>query len=366
MNDSQHYDMKAIIPIGGRGTRMRPVTFTANKHFIPIGNKPLIFYPIEAVVKAGVKEVAITYNPGQLEFAKEFLGDGSKWNVSFEYILQEKPIGLANIVEVCEKWVGDEKFFLHLGDNIFVDGIEDLVSYFEKSKSQGLLPMLHHGENTRMGVPYFDESGKLVKYVEKPKEPPHDFAVPGLYFADKTIFEAFKGKDKIKPSARGEYEIPDPFQWMIDHDYVVEVKEYAGKWLDPGKFDDWLDANQFLIDRNVMKETNSSIDETVVLEGRVSIGENCVISNSKIRGPVSIGNGVVIENSFIGPYTSIYHNSKISNCDIQNSVLMEGVVLEDVEKTVDSSIIGPHCEMRLAKDIRHINVFLGELSVVNL
>lgn len=358
--------MKAIIPIGGRGTRMRPVTFTANKHFIPVGNKPLIFYPLQTVADAGVKEVAITYNPGQLDYAMEVLGDGSKWGVKIEYILQPKPIGLANIVEVCEHWVGNDKFFLHLGDNIFTDGIRDFVEYFESHDVNGLLPMLRHPENTRMGVPYFDKKNRLVEYKEKPKNPPHDFAVPGLYFADKNIFKAFKGEHRIRPSERGEFEIPDPFQWLIDNGFTVDVKEYTGVWLDPGKFNDWLDANRYLLDRYAERYVSSTPDTTNVIEGRVTVGENCRITNSTIRGPVNIGDNVVIEDSFIGPYTSIYHKSQILNCDIENSVVMGSVVLKDIPKTIDSSILGPNSEVRLGSNVRQMKLFLGELSQVKL
>lgn len=180
--------MKGIIPTGGRGTRMRPITFSSNKHFIPVANKPLILYPIETVANTGIKEIAITYNPGGLEEAKNLLGDGSQWGITITYVLQEKPAGLANIVEVCEEFVKGDSFVLHLGDNIFVEGINDAFEYFEKNKPNGLVTMLHHPDNRRLGVPYFDENGRLLKYVEKPENPLHDFAIPGLYFADSNFF----------------------------------------------------------------------------------------------------------------------------------------------------------------------------------
>ena len=234
--------MKAIIRIGGGGKRRGPVTFTANKHFIPVGNKPLIFYPIETIKKAGIVDIAITYNPGQLVFAKKILGSGRAWGVKFTYIEQPEPIGLANVVAVCEEWIGDEPFVYHLGDNIFVDGIIESKEYFEKEKPDGLVVMVHHSENTRLGVPYFDKNNRLIKYIEKPKNPPHDFAIPGLYFGNKNFFKAFHGKDRIKPSDRGEYEIPTAYQWLIDHKYRGDVIEYIGKWLDPGKFGDRLES----------------------------------------------------------------------------------------------------------------------------
>src|SRR3990167_6451542 len=155
--------MKAIIPTGGRGTRMRPLTFSTNKHFIPLANKPLIFYPIETIANAGIKDIAITYNPGGLDEAKSHLGDGARWGINITYVLQAQPRGLANIFQVCEQYLEGKSFVMHLGDNIFVDGIEDLVQKFEKEKPEGLVAMVHHSENTRLGVPFFDEKGNLVK-----------------------------------------------------------------------------------------------------------------------------------------------------------------------------------------------------------
>lgn len=358
--------MKAIIPIGGRGTRMRPVTFTANKHFIPVGNKPLIFYPLTTIAEAGIKKVAITYNPGQLEYARSILGMGEKWGLEFTYIEQPKPIGLANVVEICEEWVGDDSFVYHLGDNIFVDGINEIVDYFEKEKPDGLVTMLHHPENKRMGVPYFDENNRLVEYVEKPENPPHDFAIPGLYFGNKNFFKAFKGKDKIMPSARGEYEIPSPYQWLIDHKYRVDVIEYPGVWLDPGKFGDWLETNQFLLDRRVERKLESDIDTDSRIEGRVEVGQNCKITNSVVRGPVSIGNNVVLENSFIGPYTSIFDNCLIRSCHVENTVMMDSVRLENLHKPVDSSIIGPNSEVTGNNSQTYHQLFIGEMGKISL
>lgn len=359
--------MKGIIPTGGRGTRMRPITFTANKHFIPVGNKPLIFYPIETLVSAGIKNILLTYNTGDLDQIKNFLGSGSKWGAKFTYILQPEPKGLANIVQVCEQKLDGESFVFHLGDNIFTEGIKNLVDYFVKHKPNGLLPVVHHPDNLRMGVPIFDKKGKLIKYVEKPKIAPHDLAVPGLYFADQNFFKAFKGQDAVHPSARGEWEIPDPFQWMIDHHYNVETMEIKSKWLDPGKFDDWLVANQTLLDINTKSDLGSRPDSQTKIEGRVRIGKNCQIINSIIRGPVDIADKVQIINSFIGPYTSIASECIVDSCNVQNSVLMHGTKLEKIDKTIDNSIIGSDsyvCGNRGGN--RNMELVLSELSNVHL
>jgi glucose-1-phosphate thymidylyltransferase len=358
--------MKGIIPVGGKGTRMRPLTFSSNKHFIPVANKPLIYYPIEALVNIGVREIGITYNPGALEEAKMMLGDGSRWGVKFEFILQEKPAGLANIIQVAEEFINGDSFVLHLGDNIFVDGLKELAEYFEKNKPSGLLAMLEHPHNERMGVPYFDKKGRVNKLVEKPEKPPHKFAIPGVYFADNNYFKAFK-KDPIKPSARGELEVLDGFQWMIDHDYIVEVKEYTGKWLDPGKFDDWIESNQYLLDRNLEENIESEVDVDSTIENRVAIGKNCHIVNSIIRGPVSIADNVEIVNSYIGPFTSIGEGCELESSSIENSVLVKGVKIRNVEKVIDASLIGNDSEIIGNDSPRsRTKLFIGEKCVIEL
>lgn len=356
--------VKAIIPTGGNGTRMRPLTFSSNKHFIPIANKPLIFYPIETVVSAGIKEIAITYNPQFKDLVKDILGDGSRWGVKFSYVLQEKPAGLANLIEICEEFVGDDLFLLHLGDNIFYDGIAEFVEHLEKEKPGGLIPMVHHKENRRMGVPYFDDEGRLVKYVEKPENPPHDFAIPGLYLFNPTVFKCFKGEDKIVPSARGELEISSPFQWLIDHKFRVDVLEYKGVWLDPGKFDDWIEANKFILRESVKGKAESEIPNSSHISGNVGIGKNCRIVNSNISGPVVIGDNVTIIDSEIGPYTSVDDKCQIEGSEVENSVLMKGVKIIKVPKKISYSLIGTDSEVM--KSDKDMNLFVGEKTIIKV
>lgn len=359
--------MKAIIPTGGRGTRMQPLTFSTNKHFIPIANKPLIFYPIEAIAETGIKDVLITYNPGWLESVKNILGNGSKWNLKFTYVLQEEPKGLADIVRSCEKELAGESFVFHLGDNIFTEGILDLYKYFLKEKPNGLVAKVKHTENWRLGVPLFSKDGRLKKYIEKPSKPPNNYAIPGLYFFDSKVFGCFEGKDKIKPSSRGEYEISAPFDWLIEKGFRVDVRDYTGKWLDPGKFDDWIEANQVLLDLNTDDKVESKLDSKSTIQGRVSIGKGCTISNSQIRGPVVIGNEVIIKNSYIGPFTSISDGCVIENGSVENSVIMSGVKIHNVKQPIDNSLIGTEAEIA---DINgHTNcleLFVGEKSQIRL
>lgn len=360
--------MKAIIPTGGRGTRMRPLTFSTNKHFIPVANKPLIFYPVETIADAGINEVGITYNPGGLEEVKAYLGDGSKWDLSITYVLQEKPAGLANIVQVCEEFLNGDSFVLHLGDNIFVDGIKKEVEYFNSKKPDGLVTMIHHKENRRMGVPYFDDNGRLVKYVEKPENPPHDFAVPGVYFGNANFYKCFKGSSAIKPSERGEYEIPAAFQWLIDNGFRVDVVEYKGKWLDPGKFDDWIEANKYILENQLKENLECEVDNSSEIDGKVSLGKDCTIVNSKIHGPSIIGDNVTITDSEIGPLTSVAKGCEIVGSKVSNSVLMSGVKILDVkDHSIDKSLIGTDTQV-IGKNGKGTatSLFVGEKCKIQL
>lgn len=359
--------MKAIIPTGGRGTRMRPLTFSTNKHFIPIANKPLIFYPIEAVAEAEIKDVAITYNLSGLDEAKEILGDGSKWGLKFTYVLQEKPLGLANIFQVCEEYLSGESFVLHLGDNIFVDGIKNQVEYFLKEKPNGLVTMVKHKDNKRLGVPFFDENGKFVKYVEKPENPPNDFGIPGLYFFDREVFKCFKAEGAIKPSERGELEISAPYNWLIDHGFRVDALEYKGVWMDPGKFDDWLLANEYLLEHKMEDLRESEVDESEI-GGKVSIGSGCKISKSKIKGPVIIGDNVEILDSEIGQNTSISDGCEIRNSRLENSVLMKGVKIENVkDHPITESLIGTDTQVLGANGHNpKTSLFVGEKCKIQI
>jgi len=359
--------MKAIIPTGGRGTRMRPLTYTANKHIIPVGNKPLILYPIETVADTGIKEIGITYNPGQLDIIKNIIGDGTQWGLKFTYVLQEEPKGLANIFQVCEEFVAGDSFCLHLGDNIFTEGVNNLYDHFQSKKPKGLVGIVHHPENVRLGVPFFDEKGRLVKYVEKPENPPHDFAIPGIYFFDNIIYKCFKGKGKIVPSARGELEIAAAFQWLIDNGHTVDTLEIKGDWVDPGKVEDWLEANMFLLDKNTKTKIDSTLDNTVKVHGRVVVGKNCKITHSTLKGPLNIGDNVTISNSTIGPFTSVYHNCMVIDSTITDSVLMESVVIDKVKKSIENSIIGPNTNIaQNTHSEHHCELLVSELSKISL
>jgi len=359
--------MKALITAGGRGTRLRPLTFSNNKHFIPLANKPLLFYVIETIASLGIKQIGINYNPGQLEEIKSYLGTGKKWAVELSYIFEEKPLGLAHIIKASQPFLGKSRFVMHLGDNIFYGGIRSLFEKFKKSKANAMLTMVHHKENWRLGVPYFDKKGRVTKYVEKPKRPPHDWAVPGLYFFDHHVFECFKGREAIKPSARGELEIGETFNWLMKHGYRIEGEEFKGIWKDPGKFDDWLDTNQFLLDINLKNGTKTKLRKDVKIEGRVKIGRGGRIKNSLLRGPTIIGDNVVIEDSFIGPYSSIGNNCSIFKAKIENSILIKGVKIKSPIKTLDSCLIGENTIIEGGDySSNTVSLFVGDQCILKL
>lgn len=360
--------MKAIIPTGGRGTRMRPLTFSTNKHFIPVANKPLIFYPIETVAEAGIKEIALTYNHGGLEEAKSLLGDGSRWGVTFTYVLQAEPKGLANIFQVCEEYLKGSPFVMHNGDNIFIDGIKDIVDHFLEKKPDALVTMVQHEDNSRLGVPLFNDKGQFIQYIEKPENPPNNFGIPGLYFFNSNVFKCFSGKDAILPSARGELEISAPYNWLIDQGYQVEAMEYKGVWMDPGKFDDWLFANKYLLEHKLKEVRETEPDKTNKVAGKVSIGIDCVISNSEISGPVIIGDNVTIKDSKIGPYSAINNNCEIIGSNVENSVLMNGVKIHNVKNhPINTSLVGTDSEVMGSVGRGAItSLFVGEKCKIQL
>ena len=334
--------MKALIAAGGSGTRLRPLTFSSNKHMLPIANKPLILYPIESVAATGVKNVAVVVNETRAAI-EGLLGDGSKWGLNITYIDQHKPLGLAHVVKIAKEYMAGSSFVYHLGDNIFTKGIKrPFDAFVKKQPNGGLLTMVEHPENYRLGVPYFDRDGKLLKVVEKPKDPPNKFGVPGLYFFNANVFKAFEGKDALKPSARGELEIPDLYTYLLDHGYTVEVEEVGGRWMDPGKFDDMLEANAYMLSlsSDLYVHERVLIDDESIVKGEVGIGQGSKLVRSKIRGPVSIGNNVVITDCIIGPNVSIEADCRLTGLELNNSVVMSESTLSNLDGVVINSMVG--------------------------
>jgi glucose-1-phosphate thymidylyltransferase len=331
--------MKALITAGGKGTRLRPITHTNNKHLIPIANKPMIHYAIEAVAEAGIKDIGIVINPDTGDEIKEALGNGEKWGVSISYIIQEAPIGLAHVVKVSKDFIKNEPFVFYLGDNVIVGGIKRFLNEFRKSNDNCRLVLAKVKDPQRFGVPEI-KNGKIIKVEEKPKVPKSNFAVTGIYFYDHHIFEAV---NNIKPSWRGELEISDAHQYLIDKGYKVGFSEITGWWKDTGKPEDLLEANRLVLEQIINSKESTikgKVDNDSEIIGKVIIEEGAKIKKSSILGPAIIGRNTIIENSYIGPFTSIYYDCHIKNSEVQYSIIMEKSKIVDVKTRIERSILG--------------------------
>lgn len=336
--------MKALITVGGKGTRLRPITHTNNKHLIPIANKPMIHYAIEAVVEAGIKEIGIVINSDTGNEIKEALGNGEKWGISITYIIQENPIGLAHVVKVSESFIKDDSFVFYLGDNVIVGGIKRFLEEFRNSNNNCQLVLSKVKDPQRFGVPEI-KKGKIIKVEEKPKTPKSNFAVTGIYFYDSHIFEAV---NNIKPSWRGELEISDAHQYLIDKEYRVDYSEITGWWKDTGKPEDLLEANRLVLEKIINHKESiiqGKVDNHSKIIGKVIIEKGAKILNSSILGPVIIGKNTIIENSYIGPFSSVYFDCQIINSEIEYSIIMEKSKIIDVETRIERSILGRSVEI---------------------
>ena len=331
--------MKALITAGGKGTRLRPITHTSNKHLIPIANKPMIHYAIEAVVEAGIREIGIVYNPDTGQEIMNALGDGSQWGARITYILQERPEGLAHVVRVAREFLQDSPFVFYLGDNVVVGGIRRFVEAFEASGADCHLVLARVRDPERFGVPEIRD-GRIVRIEEKPREPKSPYAVTGIYLYRPVIFEAVAA---IQPSARGELEISDAHQYLIDKGYRVEYSEITGWWKDTGKPEDLLEANRLVLDRIIEDHEpriQGEVDGASDVAGKVIVEEGARVIRSNIRGPAIIGRNTVIEDSYIGPFTSIYTDCHIRNSEVEYSILMEGCRILDARVRIERSLLG--------------------------
>jgi glucose-1-phosphate thymidylyltransferase len=355
--------MKGLILSGGHGTRLRPLTHTGPKQLIPIANKPVLYYAIEDLKEAGVNDIGLILGTNMPEKVQEAVGDGSQFGVKITYIMQGEPMGLAHAVAVAQKFVGEESFIMYLGDNILKSGIKEFVEGFEDSDYQARI-LLQQVENPRQfGVAELDGEGHVINLVEKPEHPKSDLALVGIYLFKSSIFTAIS---RIKPSWRGELEITDAIQELLNSNQKVDSHIVKGWWKDTGKPEDVLDANHLILD--VLKpENNGNVEKGAKISGRVYIGKGSVIKkNSVIRGPASIGENCEID-AYIGPYTSIGDNSIITGGEIESSIVMGDAVIKCNERIIDS-LIGNHShieskENSLPKGHRFI---IGENCLVNL
>jgi len=353
--------LKALIASGGRGTRLRPLTHTQNKHLISVANKPILHYAIEAAVEAGIKQIGIVHNADSNEVPAA-IGNGKQWGVKITYIPQKAPAGLAHVVKISEKFIGKDNFIFYLGDNMVVGGVRRFIEEFEKSDCNCWLTLAKVKDPERFGVPVI-KNGRIIKVEEKPKKPKSQFAVAGIYIYDKHIFEAVK---KIKPSQRGELEISDAHTYLIEHGYKVGYSEITGWWKDTGKPSDLLEANRLVLD-NIEPSIKGEVDKASSVLGKVILEEGTKVINSVIRGPAIIGKNTVIENSYIGPFTSIGDDTKIINAEVEYSIVLKECKIMNVKIRIEGSILGNDVEVVEANGKPHVHRFMiGDQSRVEV
>jgi glucose-1-phosphate thymidylyltransferase len=351
--------MKGLILSGGHGTRLRPITFSQQKQLIPVANKPILFYAIEDVIEAGIKDIGIIVGPNKEQVIETVNNAGFDAEISF--IVQDAPRGLAHTVLIAEDFIGDESFVMYLGDNILKEGIIKHAENFREKKFDASIMLTEVDNPEEFGVAELREDGSVKRLIEKPKKPPSNLALVGIYFLNNPIYKAVRN---IKPSWRNELEITDAIQWLIDNRYEVGWTNVVGWWKDTGKPEDILEANRLILD-DLTHEIRGEVEGEI--RGRVSIDKGTKVSeNSVIKGPVLIGRDCLIRDGYIGPYTSIGNNCEIKNSEVEDSILMDGAKLINAGNVVDS-MVGRDAVIERNKNLPKGNKFvIGDNSWVRI
>ena len=328
-------DLKGLILSGGRGTRLRPITFTSAKQLVPVANKPVLFYGIEAMAAAGIREVGIIIAPETGDEIREVTGDGSRFGVEITYILQDEPAGLAHAVLTAEPFLGGSPFVMYLGDNLLQGGMDDLVQEFREQAPEALILLTPVPDPQNYGVAELGPDGAVLRLVEKPPEPATDLALVGVYMFTPRIHEAAKA---IEPSPRGELEITDAIQWLVDNGARVEPHVVRGWWKDTGRLEDMLEANRLILDTLVRRIDGELVEAQV--DGRVVVEEGARLERATVRGPAVIGAGAVVRDAYIGPYTAVGRNCVIEGAEVEHSILLEGSSVRHLDGRMESSLLG--------------------------
>jgi len=328
--------MRAIILCAGLGTRLRPLTFSTAKHLIPVANKPVLYSALEALVAVDAREIGIVVSKESHPIIQNAIDDGARWGAKVSYVEQTSPRGLAHAAQCGEAFVGGEPFIMYLGDNLLPEGLSPAVEKYRRSGANAVVTLKAVDDPSHFGIAEV-EGDRILRLVEKPKEPRSNLAIVGSYVFDKNIFDSIR---RIKPSWRNEYEITDAIQDLIDHGFKVVPHVVTGWWKDTGKPEDILEANRAVLDETLVSSVRGKVDAASTLHGVVDVGEGAEIVNSQVRGPTIIGANARIVNAEIGPYASIGDRVEVLNSRVENSVVMEETLIRDVEQPLAGCLIG--------------------------
>ena len=353
--------LKGLILSGGKGTRLRPITHTSAKQLVPVANKPVLFYGIEAMAEAGIEEIGIIIAPETGEEIRATAGDGSRFGVRITYILQDRPAGLAHAVLTAEGFLGESSFVMYLGDNLLQGGIGDIVTAFQASGPDALILLTQVPDPENYGVAELTE-GRVTRLVEKPPEPRTDLALVGVYMFTSAIHAAAKA---IQPSARGELEITDAIQRLVDDGLRVEPHVVRGWWKDTGRLEDMLAANRLVLDTIQSQVEGELIDSRV--DGRVVIEPGARLERSAVRGPAIIGSGARLSDCYVGPYTAIGEGCEIHNAEVEHSILLAGSSVKDLDGRMESSLLGRNVKIRRDnRQPRAYRFLVGDQSEISI
>lgn len=352
--------MRGLILSGGRGTRLRPITYTSAKQLVPVANKPILFYGIEALAASGLREIGIVVGDTHQEI-RDAVGDGSRWGIRVTYIPQAAPLGLAHALLTAEEFLRGERFVMYLGDNLIREPLAPLVAHFREEAPNAQILLAKVPNPQEFGVAELRD-GRVVRLVEKPKAPPSDLALVGIYMFDDYVFEAARA---IRPSGRGELEITDAIQQLIDTGRTVRPHVIEGWWKDTGKLEDLLEANRLILDG--LDARMEGVAEDAQLIGKVILEAGARVVRSLVRGPAIIGRGAVIENAYVGPFTAIGDGVILRGSEVEHSIVLEGASITDVGGRIENSLIGRNVSVyRAAGKPRAYNLMLGDRSQVGL
>jgi glucose-1-phosphate thymidylyltransferase len=355
-------DLKGLILSGGRGTRLRPITYTSAKQLVPVANKPVLFFGIEAMAAAGIRDIGIIIAPETGDEIRDAAGDGSRFGVDITYIVQDEPAGLAHAVLTAEPFLGEASFVMYLGDNLLQGGMTELVAQFRTNKPETLILLTSVPDPENYGVAQLNGDGRVQRLVEKPKHPPSDLALVGVYMFTPMIHTAARA---IVPSPRGELEITDAIQWLVDDGRTVESHVVRGWWKDTGRLDDMLEANRLILETFERRVEGELVDSQV--DGRVVVEPGAVLERSTVRGPAIIGANAVVRDSYIGPYTAVGPGCLVEFAEVEHSIMLEGSSVQHLDGRMESSLLGK--DVRISRGVRQPRAYrfmVGDNSEIGI